>query len=164
RVRLLRNHGQAQRYDHVELGWTSRLDELQAAILRVKLRHLAEWTEARRREAARYGAGLTGLHLTAPTDLPGDRHVSHQHTVRTPRPPRDAVAKHLADAGIGPACDYPQPIPGQHLFQDKGYDAAAFPAAWAAAQEVLSLPCFPELTDAEVDVVVASIRSFFEED
>jgi dTDP-4-amino-4,6-dideoxygalactose transaminase len=162
RIRRVRNHGQVQKYDHVELGWTSRLDELQAAILRVKLGHLPHWTAARRRLAARYTTGLGGLPLILPTEPPGACHVYHQYTIRTPR--RDALAKHLAEAGIGTACHYPQPIPGQPLFRERGYDASTFPASWAAAQEVLSLPCFPELTDAEVDAVVASIRAFFEGD
>ena len=162
RVRTLRNHGQAGRYHHVELGWTSRLDEMQAAILRVKHRHLADWTEARRRVAARYTAGLGGLPIALPPELPGTRHVYHQYTIRTER--RDALAQHLAGASIGTTCHYPQPIPGQPLFRELGYDAGALPAACAAAREVLSLPCFPELTDAEVDTVVASIQAFFEED
>jgi len=162
RVRTLRNHGQAGRYHHVELGWTSRLDEMQAAILRVKLGHLADWTEARRRVAARYTAGLGGLPIALPPELPGTRHVYHQYTIRTER--RDALAQHLAGASIGTTCHYPQPIPGQPLFRELGYDAGALPAACAAAREVLSLPCFPELTDAEVDTVVASIQAFFEED
>lgn len=162
RVRRLRNHGQAQKYDHVELGWTSRLDELQAAILRVKLRHVGEWTEARRRIAARYAAGLAGCPVRLPPEPPGARHVFHQYTIRTPR--RDALAKQLGAAGIGTACHYPHPIPGQPAFRALGYEAAAFPAAWAASQEVLSLPCFPELEDAEVDAVTATIRALFEGD
>jgi dTDP-4-amino-4,6-dideoxygalactose transaminase len=159
RLRRLRNHGQLRKYEHVELAWTSRLDELQAAILRVKLRHLAEWTAKRRQIAARYAAGLAGCPVTLPPDPADARHVFHQYTIRTPR--RDALAKHLAEAGIGTACHYPLPIPGQPAFQPLGYDVAAFPTAWAASQEVLSLPCFPELTDDEVDDVVAAIRSFF---
>ena len=160
RLRRARNHGQAGKYEHVELGWASRLDELQAAILRVKLRHLPAWTEARRRIARRYAAGLAGCPLALPPEPPGARHVFHQFTVRTPR--RDALAKHLAVAGIGTACHYPQPIPGQLLFRELGYEASAYPAAWAASQEVLSLPCFPELADDEVDTVVATIQAFFE--
>jgi dTDP-4-amino-4,6-dideoxygalactose transaminase len=162
RLRRLRNHGQVQKYDHVELGWTSRLDELQAAILRVKLRHLEAWTAARRRIAARYAEGLQRLPLVLPFDRPGAHHVFHQYTIRTSH--RDALAKHLGEQGIGTACHYPHPIPGQPLFRDLGYDATAYPAAWAASQAVLSLPCFPELTDTEVDTVVASIRAFFEGD
>jgi dTDP-4-amino-4,6-dideoxygalactose transaminase len=160
RLRRARNHGDRAKYDHVELGWTTRLDEIQAAILRVKLRHLPAWTEARRRIAARYSAGLQGCPVALPVETPGARHVFHQYTIRTPR--RDALAQHLAGAGIGTACHYPLPIPGQPLFRELGYDPAAYPAAWAAAREVLSLPCFPELRDDEVDTVAGVIRAFFE--
>jgi dTDP-4-amino-4,6-dideoxygalactose transaminase len=160
RLGRARNHGQVQKYTHAALGWNSRLDELQAAVLRVKLRHLPAWTAARRAIAARYDAGLAGLPLGLPRAQPGAVHVYHQYTVRTPR--RDALAKHLAALGIGTACHYPLPIPGQPLFQRLGYDAGAFPVAWAAAQEVLSLPCFPELRPDEVDAVIAAVRAFFE--
>jgi dTDP-4-amino-4,6-dideoxygalactose transaminase len=88
--------------------------------------------------------------------------VFHQYTLRTPR--RDALQAHLAAAGIGTACHYPLPIPAQPLFRDLGYDATPFPAAWAAAREVLSLPCFPELRTDEIDAVVAAVRGFFEGD
>jgi dTDP-4-amino-4,6-dideoxygalactose transaminase len=162
RLRRHRNHGEAHKYDHVELGWNSRLDELQAAILRVKLTHAAEWTEARRRLAARYAAGLAGCPMGLPVEPAGARHVFHQFTIRTGR--RDALAKHLAAAGVATACHYPQPIPGQPVFRSLGFDPSAFPVAWRAAQEVLSLPCFPELTDAEADQVCAAIHAFFEGD
>jgi dTDP-4-amino-4,6-dideoxygalactose transaminase len=161
-LRLIRNHGETQKYSHGRLGWTGRLDELQAAILRVKLRHLPEWTQARQALAARYGAGLAGLPLVLPTERPGATHVFHQYTLRTPR--RDALAKHLAAAGIGTACHYPLPIPAQPLFSQLGYDATAFPAAWAASREVLSLPCFPELLPDEVDHVIGTVQAFFEGD
>ena len=161
-LRLVRNHGQTQKYRHAELGWTARLDELQAAILRVKLRHLPAWTVARQAVAARYAEGLSGLPLVLPAERPGATHVFHQYTVRTHR--RDALAAHLAAAGIGTACHYPLPIPAQPMFRDLGYDATSFPAAWAAAREVLSLPCFPELRPDEIDSVVDAVRSFFEGD
>jgi dTDP-4-amino-4,6-dideoxygalactose transaminase len=161
-VRLARNHGETQKYSHARLGWTGRLDEIQAAILRVKLRRLPEWTRARRTLAERYSAGLAGLPLVLPGERPGATHVFHQYTVRTSR--RDALAEHLAAAGIGTACHYPLPIPAQPLFSDLGYDASAFPAAWAASREVLSLPCFPELRPDEIDAVIAAVRAFFEGD
>jgi dTDP-4-amino-4,6-dideoxygalactose transaminase len=88
--------------------------------------------------------------------------VFHQFTIRTPQ--RDALARHLAALGIGTTVHYPEPIPAQPLFRSLGYDATAYPAAWAASREVLSLPCFPELADDEVDAVVAAIRGFFEGD
>ncbi|HEX2500802.1 MAG TPA: DegT/DnrJ/EryC1/StrS family aminotransferase [Methylomirabilota bacterium] len=161
-LRLARNHGETQKYRHAERGWTARLDELQAAILRVKLHHLPQWTAARQAVAARYGAGLAGLPVVLPAERPGATQVFHQYTVRTPR--RDALQAHLAAAGIGTACHYPLPIPAQPLFRDLGYDATPFPAAWAAAREVLSLPCFPELRADEIDAVIAAVRSFFEGD
>jgi dTDP-4-amino-4,6-dideoxygalactose transaminase len=151
-----------QKYRHAELGWTARLDELQAAILRVKLRHLPAWTRARQAVAARYNEGLAGLPVVLPAERPGATHVFHQYTIRTHR--RDALGAHMATAGVGTACHYPLPIPAQPMFRDLGYDASAFPAAWAAAREVLSLPCFPELRPDEIDSVVAAVRSFFEGD
>jgi dTDP-4-amino-4,6-dideoxygalactose transaminase len=161
-LRLARNHGQTQKYSHAQLGWTARLDELQAAILRVKLRHLPGWTLARQAIAARYSAGLTGLPVALPPERPGATHVFHQYTIRTAR--RDALATYLAATGIGTAYHYPLPIPAQPLFRELGYDAAAFPAAWAAAREVVSLPCFPELRTDEIDAVIAGVRGFFEGD
>jgi UDP-N-acetyl-3-dehydro-alpha-D-glucosamine 3-aminotranferase len=161
-LRRARNHGETLKYNHAELGWTARLDELQAAILRAKLRRLPEWTQARRALAARYTKGLAGLPVVLPTERPGATHVFHQYTLRTAE--RDALAKHLTDAGIGTACHYPRPIPAQPLFRELGYDATAFPAAWAASREVLSLPCFPELRPDEIDAVIAAVRSFFEGD
>ena len=159
-LRLARNHGQTQKYHHAALGWTARLDELQAAILRVKLRHLPEWTRARRAVAARYAEGLAGLPVVLPVERPGATHVYHQYTIRTAR--REALAAHLAAVGIGTACHYPLPIPAQPLFCDLGYDSTPYPAAWAAAREVLSLPCFPELRSDEIDSVIAAVRGFFE--
>ena len=138
---------------------------LQAAILSVKLPHLAGWTAARQAAAKLYDEAIASSDLlaslvTRPAVAPSATHVFHQYTLRTPR--RDALAKHLAAAGIGTACHYPLPIPGQRMFQDLGYDAAPFPAAWAAAREVLSLACFPELRPDEIDAVIAAVRSFFE--
>ncbi|HSE92920.1 MAG TPA: DegT/DnrJ/EryC1/StrS family aminotransferase [Methylomirabilota bacterium] len=114
RLRRLRHHGDGGRYRHVELGYASRLDELQAAILRVKLRHLQDWTEAKRRLAARYGRLLAGLPLGLPVERPGARHVYHLYTVRHQR--RDALAKALADLGVGTAVHYPIPVPDQPMF------------------------------------------------
>ncbi|OGK89900.1 MAG: hypothetical protein A2W08_16450 [Candidatus Rokubacteria bacterium RBG_16_73_20] len=153
-VRRLRHHGDAGRYRHVELGYCSRLDELQAAVLRVKLRHLAAWTEAKRRIAARYRALLDGLPLGLPVERPGARHVYHLFTVRHAQ--RDALVKALADLGVGTAVHYPVPVPGQPLFGGGG--ERRFPEAWRAAREVCSLPCFAELTDAELERVAAAVR------
>src|SRR5437762_2473303 len=154
RLRRLRHHGDTGRYHHVELGYCSRLDEVQAAWLRVKLRRLGEWTERRRHIAARYLAGLTGLPLRLPVERPGARHVYHLFTVRHPQ--RDALAKRLSDAGVGTAVHYPRAVPDQPLFAADG--ERRWPEAYRAAREVLSLPCFPEMTDAEVDGVIDAVR------
>jgi dTDP-4-amino-4,6-dideoxygalactose transaminase len=158
RVRKLRHHGDASRYQHVELGYCSRLDEMQAAMLRVKLGRLTAWTERRRRIAERYCAALAGLPLVLPVERAPARHVYHLFTVRHPQ--RDMLAKVLADLGVGTMVHYPLPVPGQPLFG--GGRERDFPRAWRAAREVLSLPCFPELTDAEVDAVAAAVRAAVE--
>jgi dTDP-4-amino-4,6-dideoxygalactose transaminase len=154
-VRRLRHHGDTGRYHHVEIGYCSRLDELQAAMLRVKLRHLEAWNAARRRLAARYRAALAGLPLGLPAEHPRAQAIYHQFVVRHPQ--RDALAKALADLGVGTMVHYPLPVPGQPLF---GLDGERrWPHAWRAAREVLSLPCYPEMTDAEVEGVVAAVRT-----
>lgn len=155
RVRRLRDHGALRKYEHLELGHSSRLDELQAAFLRVKLGHLPAWNEARRRLAHRYRALLDGLPLALPEERPPARHIYHQFTIRSPQ--RDALAKRLADQGVGTAVHYPSILPAQPLFGARGTDEA-FPVATRAAREVLSLPCFPELTDQEVGAVAAAVR------
>jgi len=153
RVRRLRHHGDSGRYRHVELGYCSRLDELQAAVLRVKLGRLGAWTERLRRLVTRYRDRLAGLPVSLPVERPEARHVYYLFTVRHAQ--RDAFAKALADLGVGTAVHYPIPVPNQPLF---GGDERRFPEAWRAAREVLSLPCFAELTDAEVDRVAAAVR------
>jgi dTDP-4-amino-4,6-dideoxygalactose transaminase len=154
-VRRLRHHGDTGRYQHVELGYCSRLDEVQAAMLRVKLRRLEDWTRARRRLAAHYRAELAGLPLALPYEDPRARHIYHVFTVRHPR--RDALAAALAELGVGTMVHYPRAVPDQPLF---GLDGERrWPQAWRAAREVLSLPCYPEMTDAEIDGVVAAVRT-----
>ncbi|MFQ5827554.1 MAG: DegT/DnrJ/EryC1/StrS family aminotransferase [Candidatus Methylomirabilia bacterium] len=157
RVRLLRDHGAREKYHHLELGWSSRLDELQAAILRVKLDRLDGWIEARRQLAARYTALFEGLPLALPIERPPASHVYHLYTVRSPE--RDALAKGLADLGVGTAHHYPLPLSAQRLFQRVSPGGErAFPGAWQASREVLSLPCFPELTEREVETVGRAVR------
>jgi dTDP-4-amino-4,6-dideoxygalactose transaminase len=155
RLRRLRDHGAEQKYRHLELGWSSRLDELQAALLRVKLGRLPGWIEARRRLASRYTALLSGLPLSLPCERPPARHVYHHYTVRFPQ--RDALAKALADLGVGTALHYPVPLPAQPVFRRRTAERE-FPRAWQASREVLSLPCFPELTDAEIEAVAEAVR------
>jgi dTDP-4-amino-4,6-dideoxygalactose transaminase len=161
RVRRLRDHGARERYHHLELGWNSRLDEIQAALLRVKLRHLSRWVERRRQVAARFGGMLAGLPVTLPQERPPARHAYHQYTVRSAA--RDALAKALADQGVGTALHYPLPLPAQPLFRDVGgAREAECPRAWQVSREVLSLPCFPELTDPEIDAVGKAVRQALE--
>src|SRR5207237_9534091 len=133
RLRRLRHHGDAGRYQHVELGYSSRLDELQAAILRVKLERLDEWTAARRRIAACYGEALTDTPLALPVERAGARHVYHLYAVRHPQ--REAFASALAELGVGTSVHYPAPVPAQGLF---GSPAGAWPEATRAAREVIS--------------------------
>jgi dTDP-4-amino-4,6-dideoxygalactose transaminase len=154
-VRRLRDHGSPRKYEHVELGYSSRLDELQAALLRVKLRRLQGWNQSRRRIASRYRELLRGAPLVLPEERPPARHVYHQFTVRTAK--RDALALALSDAGIGTAIHYPIAIPAQPMFAQADADRT-FPHATRASAEVLSLPCFPELTDVEVELVARVIR------
>jgi len=155
RLRRLRHHGDGGRYRHLELGYSSRLDELQAALLRAKLGRLRAWTERRRQIAARYRAGLAGLPLTLPVEREAVRHVYHLYTIRHGQ--RDALAKALADLGVGTAVHYPIPVPGQPMFGHA--DERRWPEASRAAREVLSLPCYAELTDDEVDQVMRAVRA-----
>jgi dTDP-4-amino-4,6-dideoxygalactose transaminase len=122
-------------------------------VLRVKLRRLAAWTDARRRIAARYRAGLAGLPVTLPMEASGAEHVYHLFTVRHSQ--RDALVKTLADLGVGAAVYYPSSVPDQPMF---GASERRWPEASRAAREVLSLPCFAELADGEVDQVVKAVR------
>jgi dTDP-4-amino-4,6-dideoxygalactose transaminase len=153
-VRRLRHHGDSGRYHHVELGYCTRLDELQAALLRVKVRRMREWEERRRAIAAEYLDGLAHLPLELPVERAGARHVYHLFTVRHPQ--RDALVAALTELGVGTAVHYPRAVPGQPLFGEDGQ--ARWPEAWRAAREVLSLPCFPEMTDAEVTGVIDAVR------
>jgi dTDP-4-amino-4,6-dideoxygalactose transaminase len=163
RVRLLRTHGGARRYFHSVVGYNSRLDELQAAILRVKLGHLAEWNEGRRRNAAAYeadfsAAGLSG-HLRPPTLLPGRDHIYHQFVIRCQR--RDELKAHLAAKEIGTEVYYPVSLHEQECFRYLGYMPSDFPRARKAAQETLALPVYAELSPEQRLHVVSSIAEFY---
>ena len=155
RLRRLRHHGDGGRYRHLELGYSSRLDDLQAALLRVKLGRLEAWTAARRRIAARYHDALAGLPLTLPIEREPARHVYHLYTIRHRQ--RDALAKTLSQLGVGTAVHYPIAVPGQPMF---GLPAERqWPEATRASREVLSLPCYAELTDDEVNQATRAVRT-----
>ena len=157
RLRSLRGHGTvANKYISEEQGWNSRLDELQAAILRVKLRHLDHWTAARQAHAARYEKLLRAVPgLTLPRVAPGSTHVYHQYTIRVPD--RDRVQKHLTGLGIASAVYYPVPLHLQPMFAHLGQQPGTMPQAERAALEVLSLPIYPELTPEQVERVAAAV-------
>jgi dTDP-4-amino-4,6-dideoxygalactose transaminase len=157
RVRLLRNHGSVANYHHEALGYNSRLDEVQAAILRVKLARLPAWTEARRRHAARYGELLTGSGVRPPVEAPGNWHVYHQYALRTPV--RDALAARLKEQEIDARVYYPEPLHLTPACAYLSYPRGSFPESERAAAEVLCLPIHPELSDAQVEFVAATIRS-----
>ncbi|MBW3539001.1 MAG: DegT/DnrJ/EryC1/StrS family aminotransferase [Planctomycetes bacterium] len=161
RLKRLRVHGDLGGYHHVEVGLNSRLDALQAAVLRVKLARLEHWTEARRANAQRY-AELFELHklldmIVPPQELPERRHVFNQYCVRIREGRRDEVLAGLRARGIGAAIYYPQPLHLQECFASLGYRAGDFPEAEAAAREVLALPIFPELSQSQQERVVQGL-------
>jgi len=156
RVRMLRNYGQGDRYHHKIKGVNSRLDELQAAILRVKLRHLDEWNERRRQIAAIYNSGLADTPLRLPVESDGAEHVYHLYAIRTEE--RDALRGYLTEKGVGTQIHYPIPVHLQEAYADLGLGEGAFPRAERAAREVLSLPMFPELRGEEVKTVIQRVR------
>jgi len=156
-VRLRRDHGRTSKYEHGLLGWNYRMDEFQAAALNVKLPRLDEWNNRRRALAARYHERLQGSPLTLPTPDAGS--VWHLYVIRTPK--RDALRDHLEKQGIETGVHYPLPLHLQPPFANLGHKRGGFPEAERAADEVLSLPMYPELGDEGVDRVSAAIRSFF---
>jgi dTDP-4-amino-4,6-dideoxygalactose transaminase len=159
RLKSLRNHGQSGKYVSSEPGWNSRLDEIQAAILRVKLRHLPEWQRARQAHAAAYTKLLLGIPGVAPPLTPeGYEHVFHQYTVRVER--RDALVQLLSERKIGSAVYYPVPLHLQPLYASLGHKSGDFPHAEHAAREVLSLPMFPELRSEQLARVAEAVSEF----
>jgi dTDP-4-amino-4,6-dideoxygalactose transaminase len=159
RLKTLRNHGQSAKYVSSEPGWNSRLDEIQAAILRVKLRHLPAWQSARQAHAASYSKLLLGIPGVAPPLVPeGYEHVFHQYTIRVER--REALVKFLNEQKIGSAVYYPMPLHLQPLYASLGHRVGDFPHAEHAAQEVLSLPMFPELHQEQLTRVAEAVAEF----
>lgn len=168
RSRMLRTHGMRRRYYHDEVGWNSRLDTIQAAVLEVKLRYLPEWNRQRRERAVRYNelfraAGLTASNIAEGIVLPQTdaraTHVFHQYVVRVPR--RDALRQYLTERGIGSEVYYPLPLHLQESLHELGYKQGEFPISETAAEEVLALPMYPELRADEQETVVEAIREFY---
>lgn len=159
RLRSLRVHGSKERYVHDEIGYNSRLDEIQAALLRVKLPKVDGWNALRAQVARWYGEGLAGIPGVVPPPCPeGCAHIYHQYVIRTPR--RDALKEFLAAKQIGSMIYYPIPLHLQTCFRFLGYREGDLPATEKAAREVLALPVFAELTQAEVGQVCDAIRDF----
>jgi len=168
RMRRLRNHGSPKRYYHDELGINSRMDDIQAAVLRVKLPYLRRWNAQRQEHATTYDrlfadAGLSAQSSSSPVRLPyrdpNAGHIFHQYVIRTAR--RDELRSFLAERKIGTEIYYPLPLHLQVSFHHLGYGAGDFPEAERAAREVLALPIFPELTEDEQGWVVDSIADFY---
>jgi dTDP-4-amino-4,6-dideoxygalactose transaminase len=160
RLSRLRTHGGTKTYFHEEVGFNSRLDTLQAAVLRAKLPHLAAWSAGRRKNAAYYDAAFADVsEIRTPVIAPGNESIYNQYTIRADR--RDDLQAHLKARGIGSSIYYPLPLHLQPCFAYLGYQAGACPESERAASEVLSLPIYPELTRAQLDEVVDGVRSFY---
>ena len=163
KVRLLRNHGMEPKYFHKMVGGNFRLDAIQAAVLRVKLPHLAGWTDGRRANAARYRQLFADAGLTDLVSLPAERadrfHIYNQFVVRVPD--RDGLKRHLDAAGVGTEIYYPVPFHRQECFAGLGYKPGDFPHAEMAAAEVLALPIYPELAAEQQQYVVDQIAAYY---
>ena len=158
RLRILRVHGSQPKYYHKVVGGNFRLDALQAAVLRVKLKHLAAWSRKRRENADRYRRLLAGVKaVVLPSDAPG--HIYNQFVVRVPRRPE--LQAHLSKAGIGTEVYYPVPLHRQECFAGLGYKEGDFPESERAARETLALPIYPELTEAQQTTVADAIAAFY---
>ncbi|HEY3762125.1 MAG TPA: DegT/DnrJ/EryC1/StrS family aminotransferase [Verrucomicrobiae bacterium] len=159
RAKSLREHGSTQRYYHDEIGFNYRMEGFQGAVLGVKLKHLNKWTAERQRVAKRYNELLAGTPLQLPRQADFAESVWHLYVVRHPR--RDELKKHLEDNKVGCAIHYPIPLHLQKAYAHLGHKAGDFPVAEKAARECLSLPIYPELTDAQIQRVAEVVKGFF---
>jgi len=163
-LRILRVHGGKPKYYHSFIGGNFRIDELQAAVLRVKLKYLDAWTDGRRRNAAYYDAAFGAAKLdgrfATPVEIPGGRHIFNQYIVRAQR--RDELKKFLGERNVGTEIYYPVPLHQQQCFAYLGYRTGDFPESERAALETLALPIFPELTEPQLAHVVAAVRDFYQ--
>jgi len=160
KLRLLRCYGQREKYHHILKGHNSRLDEIQAAVLRVKLKYLDQWNEERRRKANLYTKMLSPLGLACPSEKKGVRHVYHLYTIQTGK--RNALQTFLKKEEIETLIHYPIPIPLEKAYQETGYRRGDFPWTERWSREILSLPFFPEISESEMGEVVEGVRYFFE--
>jgi len=155
-VRMLRDWGQAKKYYHTLRGYNYRMEGLQGAILRVKLRHLEHWTEARRSHAAEYNRFLASANVVTPIEQGNARHVYHIYAVRTKD--RTELQRRLQAQGVQTGIHYPIPVHLQEAYADLGYSEGMFPHSESAAREVLSLPMYPELSNIQIEVVAAAVH------
>ncbi len=158
KCRLIRVHGSPKKYYHTLIGQNSRLDTLQAAFLRIKLNHIETYNRKRAENAAAYNDGLKDV-VKVPVTHPDCNHIYHQYTIRTPK--RDELKAFLNEADIGVGIHYPYPLHRQPVLEYLGLPEGSFPESEAAAREVMSLPCYPELTAEQRSWVIAKIREFF---
>jgi dTDP-4-amino-4,6-dideoxygalactose transaminase len=157
KIRMLRDHGQVRKYYHKMIGWNCRMDEIQAAVLSVKLPHLERGNELRRAHALQYDEALDGVdELVTPFKAAYARHVYHIYAIRARE--RDEVMRLLEEKGIGCAVHYPTPVHLQEAYRSLGYEKGALPVTEKAAEEFLSLPMFPELTHAQIAFVAETVR------
>jgi len=157
KIRILRDHGQVRKYYHTVVGWNCRMDGIQAAVLRIKLRHLERSTELRRTHAAHYDRALSDIgDLIVPACAAWARHVYHVYAIRVKH--RDEVMHLLAEKGVGSGVHYPVPVHLQEAYRSLGYQPGTFPIAERCATEFVSLPMFPELTSAQVEIVVEAVK------
>lgn len=157
KIRTLRDHGQVRKYHHKVVGWNGRMDGIQGAVLRVKLRYLEKGNQLRRAHAVQYGRGLADIgEVITPIQAPDVRHVYHVYAIRVPD--RDEVMRFLTRKGIGCAIHYPVPVHLQEAYRELGYEPGAFPVAERCAAEFVSLPMYPELTPAHVETVIQGVK------
>ncbi len=160
-IRTLRDHGQTKKYQHSMVGHNYRLDALQAVVLGIKLPHLREWTDNRRKLAGLYSTRLAGVgDIIIPREHERATHVYHLYVIQTKM--RDSLREHLASKGIGTGLHYPVPLHLQEAYRHLGYKQGAFPVTETVASQGLSLPMFPELTSAQIDYVTSTIVQFFD--
>jgi len=158
KLRLFRCYGEKKKYEHILKGGNSRLDEIQAALLRVKLRYLDQWNEQRRRKASIYKKKLEGSGVVCPVEKKGSHHVYHLFVIRSKR--RNGLQVFLKGKGIDTLIHYPIPIHLQKAYRELGYGRGDFPMTEKSSREILSLPFFPELTESEMDEVATQIKVF----
>ena len=158
KIRCLRVHGTERRYFHSMVGYNSRLDTLQAAVLRVKLKYLNEWNRKRQEHARLYNEALAHTEVITPHVAPNNTHIYHQYTLRVPR--RNTLEKYLTEKGISYALYYPLPLHLQECYRNLGYQKGDLPESEKAACETISIPVYPELTRKEQDYIIKTVKDF----